>query len=182
MIQRPHFLTLSSSFDARMGFHTDPARQRRNILAVAGDTSLCSLLGGLFLQLCLFRLVEGTLKGATVTSHVRSHSCTWSPGDMGTFLHPSRMGPARMSLGLSDLLFVGMMCLSGGPGGLLALEICVAKSGKVTTHVVSPVSRGISLSRIPLPSPRYLVFLQESSVSTCLLCISDAHYSREPLH
>lgn len=56
-----------------------------------------------FLQLCLFRLVEGTLKGATVTSHVRSHSCTWSPGDMGTFLHPSRMGPARMSLGLSDL-------------------------------------------------------------------------------
>lgn len=44
----------------------------------------------------------GTLKGATVTSHVRSHSCTRSPRDMETFLHPSRMGPARMSLGPSD--------------------------------------------------------------------------------
>lgn len=49
----------------------------------------------------------GTLKGATVTSHVRSHSCTRPPRDMETFLHPSRMGLARMSLGPSDQAVCG---------------------------------------------------------------------------
>lgn len=75
----------------------------------------------------------GTLTGATVISHVRSHSYTRPPRDVETFLHPSREGPADL-LGCHwaplTRLFGGMMCSAfpGGTGGLPNSEICVAES------------------------------------------------------
>lgn len=76
----------SSSFAARMGFYTGPARQRKEtslqwLAFPPGETitlfARCDLTSA-----TLSLRARGTVKGATVTSHVRSHSCTWSSKDI----------------------------------------------------------------------------------------------------
>lgn len=74
----------SSSFAARMGFYTGPARRRKEAPCsgwhfLLGKLS-CSLLGVTSATLSL--RARGTVKGATVTTHVRSHCCTWSSKDI----------------------------------------------------------------------------------------------------
>lgn len=118
----------------------------------------------------------GTLTGATVTSHVRSHSCTRSPRDLETFLHPSRKGPADL-LGCHwaplTRLFGGMMCSAfpGGTGGLPNSDLC-GRVGESPPQVLSPVSVVIALLRKRFPGPQKWPVFQH-----CLPCISDAHYS-----
>lgn len=112
----------------------------------------------------------GTLTGATVISHVRSHSCTWSPRDMETFLHPSRKGPARMSLGPSDQAVWrnDVFSLSRGHGRASQLRF-VWQSRRVTTPSAVPSQCGHCTLKKEVPWASKM-----ASVSTLP---SDAHYS-----
>lgn len=75
-----HFLPPSSSLAARMGFLYRPSKAGEEALPEVADISSWEHFIILFARwdfsTAVFLRAPGTLKEATVTSHVRSHSCT----------------------------------------------------------------------------------------------------------
>lgn len=83
----PHFLPLSSWLAARWAFtQTQQGKGKGTSLqwltCPSGDRHFIMLFVGWGFSAPVSLQAYGKLKEATVTSHVRRHSCPWSPRDM----------------------------------------------------------------------------------------------------
>lgn len=179
LIQRPHFSPLLPSL-LEWAFMQIQQGGGRNVTCLQWlafppeDTLSCSLLGGTFLQLCLFRLVE--------PSRGPLSFLMWEaiavPGRPGTW-RPSSIPPGRDLLGCHwaplTRLFGGMMCSAfpGGTGGLPNSDLC-GRVGESPPQVLSPVSVVIVPLRKRFPGPQKWPVFQH-----CLLMLTTVW---EPLH
>lgn len=172
-LQRLHFSPLLPSLLERAFMQTQQGGGRnvtclQRLAFPPGDTLSCLLLGGTFLQLCLFRLVEPSREPLSLLM--------WEaiavPGHPGTW-RPSSIPPGWDLLGCHwaplTRLFGGMNDMFSLSWGLPASKIRVTESHRPKC---CPSQWGHCTLKKEVPGPQKWPVFQH-----CLPCISDAHYS-----